>query len=123
MSRREVRANRADAQESVHEVECFLCLRIKVLNHGAGELVRVILLEIDYLLEDIDIDRLLGEGAKGQQGARGTTADLQGEKRCRWPGHVFGRCRRRRRHCHRCRWGGLRWPVREELARVKVEED
>lgn len=66
MSRREVRANRADAQESVHEVECFLCLRIKVLNHGAGELVRVILLEIDYLLEDIDIDRLLGEGAKGQ---------------------------------------------------------
>ena len=52
----------------------------------------------------------------------GTTADLQGEKGCRWPGHVFGRCRRRR-HCHRRRWGGLRWPVREELVRVKVEED
>lgn len=69
MSRREVRANRADAQESVHEVECFLCLRIKVLNHGAGELVRVILLEIDYLLEDIDIDRLLGGGGKRSVGS------------------------------------------------------
>lgn len=59
-------------EESVHEVECFLCLRIKVLNHGAGELVRVILLEIDYLLEDIDIDR------RGRRGVVGRVMSLGG---------------------------------------------
>lgn len=53
-----MKAVRGDAQKGVHEVKGFLCLGVEVLNHGARELVRVVLVEIKDLLEDIDIDGL-----------------------------------------------------------------
>jgi len=49
---------KGDAQEGVHEVEGFLCLEVEVLDHGARKLVRVVLVELDDLLEDVDVDRL-----------------------------------------------------------------